>query len=78
MQRVSLELSFEDGEWIARGKGLTLRAPSFPSLVENLKEVLPHQGLKGKVKVLLHYDLRNLPQWLWQYHSYYFSREIEI
>lgn len=73
--KLDLKFDFDEEFWVCNFKGKTIKAESFEILEKELYNLLKKEGLKGKVKVKIVYNWKNLPQWLWQYQSYYFERE---
>ena len=70
---------YHDGEkWIAENDELKVSGETISQLDEILKARLK-KIKKGEVKVTMELDYRrNLPHWMWQYHSYYFYRTIYL
>ena len=69
-----LNLDFEKDSWTTEFKGKKLSGKSIEELEKRLEECLKELGMKGEVVVRVKYDWKKLPQWLWQFQSYYFER----
>ncbi len=73
-----LELEYREGQWCLDFRGRRLSAPTMEDLREEVEKVLREEGYRGKMELKVHYNWKNLPQWLWQYQSFYFERVWEI
>ncbi|HIE33349.1 MAG TPA: hypothetical protein EYP81_04810 [Thermodesulfobacteriaceae bacterium] len=74
MQRIEVALDFREGLWRARMGKEEISFRSLEELKASLACHFQKTGLRGEVEVKVSYDWQKLPQWLWQYHSYYFER----
>jgi len=72
--KFQLELDFDGENWIIHLDDRVLKADNIEKLGILFKEYLKTKGIKGEVEVSVRYDWKKLPQWLWQYQSYYFER----
>jgi aromatic ring-opening dioxygenase LigB subunit len=78
MPVLNINLEFRKKYWIINLNQKELRAESIEELKIRLEEVLKKLYPNQKVKVIVSYNWKNLPHWLWQYQSYYFNRVWEF
>lgn len=78
MYTLKITLDFKEDQWIANLGGEEVSFRNFDDLKEILVDYFQNKGLQGEVRVKISYDWRKLPQWLWQYQSYYFERILEL
>ncbi|WP_067620239.1 DUF5395 family protein [Dissulfuribacter thermophilus] len=73
-KRIAVALDFKEGLWRARLGKEEICSKSLDGLKNGLAHHFQKTGLRGNVEVTVSYDWQKLPQWLWQYQSYYFER----
>ena len=73
-QRIAISLDYKDDLWHADiGQGQVC-SKTIEGLKDALALHLQKSGMRGHIEVTVRYDWQKLPQWLWQYQSYYFER----
>ena len=78
MKSVCFNLYHDGEKWIAKNEEMIISGRTLRELDEKIRSKLKDSYKKEKVvKVMMELDYRkNIPQWIWQYHPYYFYRTV--
>ncbi len=78
MNVVCFDLYHDGEQWIAKNGELTVTGKTLRELDQNIKNELKRMyETEDVIKVTMELDYkRNIPHWIWQYHSYYFYRTV--
>ncbi len=78
MNVVCFDLYHDGEQWIAKNGELTVTGKTLRELDQNIKNKLKRMyETEDVIKVTMELDYRrNIPHWIWQYHSYYFYRTV--
>jgi hypothetical protein len=73
--KINLRLTYDGEKWIAENEKIRVTGGTIEELYDAIGRKLKSM-VKGDIKVTLSFDFRTLPFHLWQYASYYFSRDL--